>query len=55
MTRKPEEVKEFIKVLEEALPCPANTSAAQRWEYLRDTIYNAALLTFGKKLDSRLV
>ena len=30
-------------------PCPANTSAAQRWEYLRDTIYNAALLTFGKK------
>ena len=30
-------------------PCPANTSAAQRWEYLRDTIYNAASLTFGKK------
>ena len=48
MTRKPEKVKEF-RVLEEALPCPANTSAAQRWEYLRDTIYNAALLTFGKK------
>ena len=40
---------EFIRVLEEALPCPANTSAAQRWEYLRDTIYNAASLTFGKK------
>ena len=48
MTCKPEKVKEFIKVLEEALPCPANTSAAQRWEYLRDTIYNAASLTFGK-------
>ena len=30
-------------------PCPANTSAAQRWEYLRDTIYNAASLNFGKK------
>ena len=49
MTRKPEKVKEFIKVVEEALPCPANTSAAQRWKYLRDTIYNAASLTFGKK------
>ena len=48
MTCKPEKVKEFIRVLEEALPCPANTSAAQRWEYLRDTIYNAASLTFGK-------
>ena len=46
MTRKPEKVKEFIKVVEEA---PANTSAAQRWKYLRDTIYNAALLAFGKK------
>ena len=30
-------------------PCPANTSAAQRWEYLRDNIYNAASLNFGKK------
>ena len=40
-------VKEFITVVEEALPCPANTSAAQR--YLRGTIYNAASLTFGKK------
>ena len=49
MTRKPEKVKEFIKVVEEALACPANTSAAQRWKYLRDTIYNAASLTFGKK------
>ena len=48
MTRKPEKV-EFIRVLEKALPCPANTSATQRWEYLRDTIYNAASLTFGKK------
>ena len=49
MTRRPEKVKEFINVLEEALPCPANTNAAQRWEFLRDTIYNAASLTFGKK------
>ena len=45
-TRK---VKEFIRVVEEALPCPANTSAAQRWKYLRDTIYSAASLTFGNK------
>ena len=30
-------------------PYPANTGAAQRWEYLRDTIYNAASLTVGKK------
>ena len=36
-------------MVEEALPCPANTSAAQRWKYLRDTIDNAASLTFGKK------
>ena len=48
-TPKPEKVKEFIRVLQEVLPCPANTSAAQRWEYLRNTIYNAALLTFDKK------
>ena len=49
MTCKPEKVKEFIRVVEEALPCPANTSAAQRWNYLRDTIYNAASLTIGNK------
>ena len=55
MSRKAEKVKEFIRVLEEALPCSANTSAAQRWKYLRDTIYNAASLTFGKNKDSRLV
>ena len=42
-------MKEFIRVVEEALPCPANTTAAQRCEYLRDTIYNAALLIFDKK------
>ena len=29
-------------------PCSANTSAVQRWEYLRDAVYNAASLTFGK-------
>ena len=42
-------MEEFIRVLEESLPSPANTSAAQRWQHLRDTIYNAASLTFGKK------
>ena len=36
-------------MLEESLPSAANTSAVQRWEYLRDTIYNPASLTFGKK------
>ena len=50
MARRPEKLKEFIRVLEEVLPCPGNTSAVQRWEYLRDSIYNAASLTFGKKL-----
>ena len=45
MNRKPEKVKEFIKVLEEVLPCPAQPIQVQ----LRDTIYNAVSLTFGKK------
>ena len=48
MTCTPEKVKEFISLLEEALSCPANISAAQRWEYLGDTIYNSASMTFGK-------
>ena len=55
MNRKPEKVKEFIRVLEEALSCPANTSAAQRWEYLRDIIYNAASLTFGKNRQGQRI
>ena len=49
MTSRPKNVKEFIRVLEKALACPTNTRAAQRWEYLSDTIYNAASLTIGKK------
>ena len=53
MTRKPEKVKEFIRVFEEALPSPANTSAAQRWEYLRDTIYTDLWQKTG--IDSGLV
>ena len=48
MTRRPENVDEFIRVLEESLPSPANTSAAQRWEYLSNTICNAASLTLAK-------
>ena len=36
-------------MVEEALPYPANTSAAQRWKYLRDAIYNVALLSFGNQ------
>ena len=47
-TRRPENVEEFIRVLEESLPSPTKSSAAQRWEYLRNTIDNAASLTFGK-------
>ena len=48
MTRKPEKVKEFIRVLEEALPCPANTSAAQRWEYLMyDGMYDGIKQAIG--------
>ena len=49
MICRPENVEEFIRVLEEALPCPADTSAVQRWAYLGDTLYNAASLNFGKK------
>ena len=26
-----------------------NTSASERWELLRDTVYNTALSTFGKR------
>ena len=48
MTHRPENVKEFMSLLKKALSCPANTSAAQRWECHRDTIYSAASLTFGK-------
>ena len=48
MIRKPEKVKEFIRVLEEALPSQYKCSSERR-EYFRDTIYNAASLTFGKK------
>ena len=44
MIHRPENVEDFIRVLE-----PSHTSAAQRWEYLRDSIYNAVSLTFGKK------
>ena len=49
MTRRSENLKEFISLLEKALPCPANISTVQKWEYFRDIIYNAASLTFGKK------
>ena len=35
-------------MLEESLTNPANTSAVQRLEYLRVTLYNAVPLTIGK-------
>ena len=46
VTRRPEKVMDFLMCLRS---CPANTSAAQRWEYLRDTIYNAASLTKNRQ------
>ena len=44
----PDKVEEFTRMLEEALPGP-DGSASERWSHLRDTIYSAALSTFGKR------
>ena len=35
--------------LEDALPGASSPCATERWEYLRDTVYNAAVTTFGKR------
>ena len=47
MTHTPENVEEFISVLEVAQPSQYKHSSEM--EYLRDTMYNAASLTFGNK------
>ena len=44
-----EKVDQFVTELEDALPGATSTSATERWEHLRDTVYNAAMSTFGKK------
>ena len=33
----------------DALPCATSTSASERRELLMDTVYNAAITTFGKR------
>ncbi|XP_063595354.1 uncharacterized protein LOC134772317 [Penaeus indicus] len=48
-TRVPEKVEEFARVLEESVPGLPDASAPKRWEHFRDTVYNAAMTTFGKK------
>ena len=44
-----EKVDHFVREIEDALPGAASTSAAERWEYLTDTVYNAAISAFGKR------
>ena len=48
-TRDPDKVKEFIQSLERDLPGPPSATASDRWAHVRDTIYNAAMSTFGKR------
>ena len=48
-TRDKEKVEEFVRVLDESLPGSPGASARERWEYFRDSVYNAAVTTFGKK------
>jgi len=48
-TLSSEKVEEFVKILEEAIPGPTNLNASERWQLLRDKIYDAAMLVFGKK------
>uniref|UniRef100_A0ABM5FF36 Uncharacterized protein n=1 Tax=Pogona vitticeps TaxID=103695 RepID=A0ABM5FF36_9SAUR len=48
-THDQRKVKEFAQALEETLPGPANVNAPERWEHFKNTVYNTALSTFGKK------
>ena len=43
-----ENVEQFIQALEDAMPDPSSTDVSERWERLRNTIYNTARSTFGK-------
>ncbi|XP_069992720.1 uncharacterized protein [Penaeus vannamei] len=51
-TRDQTKVKEFSHNLEESFPGPPTANAQQRWQYFRDSIYNAAMSTFGKKTSN---
>ena len=42
-------MEEFIQAVEDALPGLLSTDISERWEHLRDTIYNTAVSPFGKR------
>ena len=42
-------MEEFIQALEDGWPGPSGTDVSERWEHLRDTIYNTAMSTVGKR------
>ena len=44
-----EKVDQFVREPEDALTGTTSTSATERWQHLRDTVYNAAISAFGKK------
>ena len=48
-THDQRKVEEFAQALEETLPGPADANAPERWEHFKNTVYNTALSTFGKK------
>ena len=37
------------KTLEKSFLDPSDASSLERWEHFRDTVYNAAMTTFGEK------
>ena len=46
-TRDPRKVEEFTTTLEERLSGLQSTNAAEKWEQVRDAIYNSATTVFG--------
>ena len=48
-TQDQEKVMAFASALEESIDGSSNTSACERWDHFRDTVYNTALSIFGKK------
>ena len=48
-TRDQRKVEEFAQALEETVPGPADANAPERWEHVKNAVYNIALSTFGKK------
>ena len=48
-TRDQRKVEEFAQALEETLPGLAEANAPELWEHFKNTVYNTALSTFGKK------